>query len=78
MGLFEALLEDRLRVLGADHPHTLDTRANLAVARYRDDQQSQAVEDLRSLLTDLRSLPEPNVALVGSVSQLLNKWTQKD
>ena len=78
VGLFEALLEDRKRVLGADHPHTLDTRANLAVARYRLGQRSQAVEDLRSLLTDLRSLPEPNAALVGSVSQLLNKWTQKD
>ena len=76
--MLRQLLEDRLRVLGADHPHTLDTRANLAVARYRDDQQSQAVEDLRSLLMDLRCLPQPNEALAGGVSLLLNKWTQKD
>ena len=40
VGLLENLLEDRVRLLGAAHPHTLDTRANLAVARYRDDQQS--------------------------------------
>ena len=78
VGMFEALLEDRMRVLGPDHPHTLSTRVNLAVARYRHGRQAEAAADLRSLLADLRSLPEPNVALVGSVSQLLNKWTQKD
>ena len=49
--LFEALLEDRVRLqaLGADHPNTLATRANLAVARDRLGQRSEAVADLRAL-----------------------------
>jgi hypothetical protein len=28
--LFQALLPDQTRVLGADHPHTLTTRNNIA------------------------------------------------
>ena len=33
--LFERTLADRERVLGADHPHTLGSRNNLAAARQR-------------------------------------------
>jgi hypothetical protein len=37
---FEALLTDRLRVLGPDHPHTLMTRNNLARWQNRLDEQT--------------------------------------
>ena len=72
------LLDEMRRVLGPEHPDTLATRANLAVARYRHGRQAEAVADLRSLLADLRSSPESNEALAGRVSRLFDEWTQED
>ncbi|MFI9384141.1 tetratricopeptide repeat protein, partial [Kutzneria sp. NPDC052558] len=48
----ERLLEDRQRVLGADHPDTLVTRGNLASWRAEAGDVAGAIAELERLLED--------------------------
>ena len=49
----EALLHDRVRVLGADHPHILSTRNSIASWRLECGQLDAAIADFEVLLQDL-------------------------
>ncbi|WP_369690030.1 tetratricopeptide repeat protein [Nocardia harenae] len=52
MKLYEQVLTDQRRVLGDDHPHTLNTRHNLALARQGAGQISLAIELYQQVLID--------------------------
>ncbi|MDR2454752.1 MAG: tetratricopeptide repeat protein [Bifidobacteriaceae bacterium] len=49
---FQALLEDELRVLGADHPDTITTRSNLAFWLGRFGRPAEAAAQFQTLLQD--------------------------
>ena len=50
IGQFSGLLEDLLRVLGADHPDTLTTRSNLAICLVESDRVEDAIRQFEELL----------------------------
>jgi hypothetical protein len=65
------VLDSRIRVLGADHPHTLDTRYLLAwILGYRDKQSEAAAESRRALQARLRVLGANHPDTVASQQQV--------
>ena len=60
VGLFETLLAEQTRVLGADHPHTLTARGNLASAVREAGDPSRAVGMFEALLGDRMRVLGPN------------------
>ena len=46
--LYEGVLADRQRVLGDDHPASLTTQSNLAVAYWSNDQRNEAITALEA------------------------------
>ncbi len=74
---FRALLHDRLRFLGPDHPNTLSTRHNIASSLGRSGHIDEALEEFRALLHDrLRILgpDHPNTLFLrGNIARWLGE-----
>ena len=65
------MLADRVRVLGPDHPDTLTTRNNLAVAYYSVGRFGEAIDALEKLLPDCRRVLGPEHPLTKLVQKNL-------
>jgi hypothetical protein len=53
-------MTDRLRILGPDHPHTLDTRANLAMVRLEAGDSRGALAAVNELLPEFSRVLGPD------------------
>jgi hypothetical protein len=58
---FRQVLGDHVRILGPDHPETLETRQDLAELRAKSGDVTGAIADFRKLLADQRRLPQPAI-----------------
>ena len=80
---YEALLTEQTKNLGPDHPHTLTTRNNLALA-YRDTGNVPKAIALRhqAALANKAHIPGPDHPKEGTVSSVLpnpqnDKWKRR-
>uniref|UniRef100_UPI0023F5310F tetratricopeptide repeat protein n=1 Tax=Schaalia cardiffensis TaxID=181487 RepID=UPI0023F5310F len=75
---FEALLVDRQRVLGVDHPDTLTTRNNLASCLARAGRVDEAIAQFEALLNDCLRVLGPDHPLTKNVREALERLKRED
>jgi hypothetical protein len=79
IGLFEQVLTDRRRVLGDDHPRTLNSRNNLAGAYQAAGRVAEAIDLYEQLLTDRRRvLGDDHPDTRNTASLLRNALNEND
>jgi hypothetical protein len=72
--LFVQVMETRKRVLGAEHPDTLTSMANLAFTWKSQDRNDKAISLLRECLRLQERLLGPQHADTKSSLQTITKW----
>ena len=65
------MLAERKRLLGADHPDTLNVRNNLAVAYYSVGRLAEAIDEWEELLPDCRRVLGPEHPFTKQVKNIL-------
>lgn len=74
IGLFRALLSDSARVLGVDHPDTLDVRHMLAHLSYQSGNKTEALDLLRVLLAHQSRVLGPDHPRTVWTRTRLREW----
>ncbi|MFE7593848.1 tetratricopeptide repeat protein, partial [Kitasatospora sp. NPDC057512] len=69
--LLEQVVADQERVLGTDHPNTLDTRYGLATCYWLSGSQDHAVEMLRLVVPDFERVLGPDHPSTSAVREAL-------
>ncbi|NUT48938.1 MAG: hypothetical protein HOV94_16765 [Saccharothrix sp.] len=72
--VYEALVADRARILGADHPDTLDARAHLAGSRAEAGDIDGAIAELESLFVDRLRILGPDHPATLDAREHLARW----
>ncbi|WP_231972610.1 tetratricopeptide repeat protein, partial [Nocardiopsis alborubida] len=76
-GTYLELLPDRTRALGPDHPHTLNTRYQIAWWTYQSGNTTKAIELLTALLHDRTRVLGPNHSSTQLSKKVLQRWKNK-
>jgi hypothetical protein len=74
--LFTELLSDRVRVLGPDHPQTLDTRRNIAASTRSCGDLSEALRLFTEQLPDVNRVRGPNHPYTDSIQNSIAECRQ--
>ena len=69
--LFEQVLPDSIRVLGEDHPNTLNSRNNLACAYAAAGRITEAITQFEQVLTDCTRVLDEDYPLTKTVRENL-------